>query len=33
VADAKGYAAKVTIQNVPRSNGVIHLIYPVLLPS
>jgi uncharacterized surface protein with fasciclin (FAS1) repeats len=31
--DAKGNAAKVTIQNVFQSNGVIHVIDTVLLPS
>ena len=31
--DAKGDAAKVTIQNVFQSNGVIHVIDTVLLPS
>jgi uncharacterized surface protein with fasciclin (FAS1) repeats len=31
--DAKGNAAKVTIQNVFQSNGVIHVIDSVLLPS
>jgi uncharacterized surface protein with fasciclin (FAS1) repeats len=31
--DAKGTAAKVTIQNVFQSNGVIHVVDSVLLPS
>jgi len=31
--DAKGNAARVTIQNVFQSNGVIHVIDTVLLPS
>jgi uncharacterized surface protein with fasciclin (FAS1) repeats len=31
--DAKGGASKVTIQNVFQSNGVIHVIDTVLLPS
>ena len=31
--DAKGNAAKVTIQNVFQSNGVIHVIDSVLMPS
>ena len=31
--DSKGNAAKVTIQNVFQSNGVIHVIDTVLLPS
>ena len=31
--DAKGNAARVTIQNVFQSNGVIHVIDSVLLPS
>ena len=31
--DAKGNASKVTIQNVFQSNGVIHVIDTVLLPS
>jgi len=31
--DSKGSAAKVTIQNVFQSNGVIHVIDTVLLPS
>jgi uncharacterized surface protein with fasciclin (FAS1) repeats len=31
--DAKGNASKVTIQNVFQSNGVIHVIDSVLLPS
>jgi uncharacterized surface protein with fasciclin (FAS1) repeats len=31
--DAKGTASKVTIQNVFQSNGVIHVIDSVLLPS
>ena len=31
--DAKGNAAKITIQNVFQSNGVIHVVDTVLLPS
>ena len=31
--DTKGNASKVTIQNVFQSNGVIHVIDTVLLPS
>jgi uncharacterized surface protein with fasciclin (FAS1) repeats len=31
--DAKGDAAKITIKNVMQSNGVIHVIDTVLLPS
>jgi len=31
--DAKGDAAKITIKNVMQSNGVIHVIDAVLLPS
>jgi len=31
--DSKGSASKVTIQNVFQSNGVIHVIDTVLLPS
>jgi uncharacterized surface protein with fasciclin (FAS1) repeats len=31
--DAKGQASKVTIQNVFQSNGVIHVVDTVLLPS
>jgi uncharacterized surface protein with fasciclin (FAS1) repeats len=33
VWDAKGSTAKITIQNVMQSNGVIHVIDTVLLPS
>lgn len=33
VWDAKGGAAKITIKNVMQSNGVIHVIDTVLLPS
>jgi len=33
VWDAKGNAAKITIKNVMQSNGVIHVIDTVLLPS
>jgi uncharacterized surface protein with fasciclin (FAS1) repeats len=33
VWDAKGVAAKITIKNVMQSNGVIHVIDTVLLPS
>jgi uncharacterized surface protein with fasciclin (FAS1) repeats len=33
IRDAKGNASKVTIQNVFQSNGVIHVIDTVLLPS
>jgi uncharacterized surface protein with fasciclin (FAS1) repeats len=33
VTDAKGGAAKITIKNVMQSNGVIHVIDTVLLPS
>src|SRR5215470_4020062 len=33
IRDAKGNASKVTIQNVFQSNGVIHVIDRVLLPS
>src|SRR5262252_1099113 len=33
VWDAKGDAAKITIKNVMQSNGVIHVIDTVLLPS
>jgi uncharacterized surface protein with fasciclin (FAS1) repeats len=31
--DGKGDAAKITVQNVMQSNGVIHVIDTVLLPS
>ena len=31
--DAKGGASKVTLQNVFQSNGVIHVVDSVLLPS
>ena len=31
--DGKGSASKVTIQNVFQSNGVIHVVDTVLLPS
>ncbi len=33
VVDAKGDTAKITIKNVMQSNGVIHVIDTVLLPS
>ena len=33
IRDAKGNASKVTIRNVFQSNGVIHVIDKVLLPS
>ena len=33
IHDAKGHASKITIQNVFQSNGVIHVIDSVLLPS
>ena len=33
ILDAKGDASKITIQNVFQSNGVIHVIDSVLLPS
>ena len=33
IRDAKGNASRVTIQNVFQSNGVIHVIDSVLLPS
>jgi uncharacterized surface protein with fasciclin (FAS1) repeats len=33
ITDAKGGASKVTIQNVMQSNGVIHVVDHVLLPS
>jgi uncharacterized surface protein with fasciclin (FAS1) repeats len=33
VWDAKGDAARITIKNVMQSNGVIHVIDSVLLPS
>jgi uncharacterized surface protein with fasciclin (FAS1) repeats len=33
VWDSKGSAAKITIKNVMQSNGVIHVIDTVLLPS
>ena len=33
VVDAKGDSAKITIKNVMQSNGVIHVIDTVLLPS
>jgi uncharacterized surface protein with fasciclin (FAS1) repeats len=33
VWDAKGDSAKITIKNVMQSNGVIHVIDTVLLPS
>jgi uncharacterized surface protein with fasciclin (FAS1) repeats len=33
ITDAKGNASKVTIQNVMQSNGVIHVVDHVLLPS
>jgi uncharacterized surface protein with fasciclin (FAS1) repeats len=33
ILDAKGNAAKVTIQNVFQSNGVIHVIDSVLMPN
>jgi uncharacterized surface protein with fasciclin (FAS1) repeats len=33
IRDAKGNASKVTIRNVFQSNGVIHVIDRVLLPS
>ena len=32
VQDAKGNYANITIPNVMQSNGVIHVIYTVLLP-
>ena len=33
ICDAKGDGAKITIKNVMQSNGVIHVIDTVLLPS
>jgi len=33
ISDSKGSASKVTIQNVFQSNGVIHVVDTVLLPS
>jgi len=33
ISDSKGSASKVTIQNVFQSNGVIHVVDSVLLPS
>jgi uncharacterized surface protein with fasciclin (FAS1) repeats len=33
IRDSKGNASRVTIQNVPQSNGVIHVIDSVLMPS
>jgi uncharacterized surface protein with fasciclin (FAS1) repeats len=33
IRDSKGHASKVTIQNVLQSNGVIHVINDVLMPS
>ncbi len=33
IVDAKGGMSKVTIQNVFQSNGVIHVVDSVLLPS
>jgi uncharacterized surface protein with fasciclin (FAS1) repeats len=33
ITDSKGNASKVTIQNVMQSNGVIHVVDHVLLPS
>jgi uncharacterized surface protein with fasciclin (FAS1) repeats len=33
IIDAKGDSSKVTIPNVNQSNGVIHVIDTVLLPS
>ena len=33
IRDAKGNASRVTIENVFQSNGVIHVIDTVLLPS
>jgi uncharacterized surface protein with fasciclin (FAS1) repeats len=33
ITDSKGIVSKVTIQNVMRSNGVIHVVDHVLLPS
>jgi uncharacterized surface protein with fasciclin (FAS1) repeats len=33
ITDAKGDTAKITIKNVMQSNGVIHVIDTVLLPS
>ena len=33
IRDSKGHASKVTIQNVLQSNGVIHVIDNVLMPS
>ena len=33
IRDTKGHASKVTIQNVLQSNGVIHVIDNVLMPS
>jgi uncharacterized surface protein with fasciclin (FAS1) repeats len=33
ITDAKGNASKVTVQNVMQSNGVIHVVDHVLLPS
>jgi uncharacterized surface protein with fasciclin (FAS1) repeats len=33
IRDAKGNASRVTIQNVFQSNGVIHVIDSVLMPS
>jgi uncharacterized surface protein with fasciclin (FAS1) repeats len=33
IRDSKGNASKVTVQNVFQSNGVIHVIDNVLMPS
>jgi uncharacterized surface protein with fasciclin (FAS1) repeats len=33
IRDSKGNASRVTIQNVPQSNGMIHVIDSVLMPS
>jgi uncharacterized surface protein with fasciclin (FAS1) repeats len=33
ISDAKGNSARVTIQNVNQSNGIIHVIDTVLMPS
>jgi uncharacterized surface protein with fasciclin (FAS1) repeats len=33
IRDSKGHASKVTVQNVVQSNGVIHVIDNVLMPS
>jgi len=33
IRDSKGHASKVTVQNVLQSNGVIHVIDNVLMPS